>query len=106
MVEITQLLLDYLQRDNTAIKSHEAKNKKNTTSRNIPYKFPKVVEEWKDFTYDTLKSMYGGALQRLLDLEYPLHDFSYMPEYPFYEIYDEDSLEALLVKWNHPIPVF
>ena len=101
----TQLLSDYLKHENPAIKNHQPRNKKNTTykSEDAPYKYPKIIEEWQDFTYDTLRSMYGGALQRVLDLEYILHDFSDLPKYPFCEIHNEDSLESFIVKWNHSV---
>ncbi|KAL9135630.1 MAG: hypothetical protein Q9175_003160 [Cornicularia normoerica] len=105
MAATTQLLSDYLKRDNPAIKNHKPKNKKNTTykSEDAPYKYPKIIKEWQDFTYDTLNSMYGGALQHVLDLEYTLHDFSDLPEYPFCEIHNENSLESFIVKWNHSV---
>lgn len=62
------------QRQKKKKKRKEKKKEKDATS---PSKFSKVVEEWEDFVYDTLNIMDGGALQRVLGLGYPVHDFSY-----------------------------
>ena len=47
--------------------------------------------------------MYEGVLRAVLEHHFELRDFSDIPQFPFCEIHDEDSLECLLVKWNHSI---
>lgn len=44
--------------------------------------------------------MYGGALGEKLDSRYKLPDHVDIPEIPFCEIHDENSLESLLDLWN------
>ncbi|CAF9925980.1 MAG: hypothetical protein ALECFALPRED_003266 [Alectoria fallacina] len=56
---------------------------------------------WEDFELDSLGSIYGGALREVLQHQFVLRDISGIPQYPFCEIHNEDSLESLLAKWNH-----
>ena len=60
------------------------------------------VVDWTDFTYDTLEAIYGD----LLKLEVHQQDLPDLKRgFPFHltEIRDEDSLEALLIRWNNAV---
>ena len=45
----------------------------------------------------------GGELRRVLEQKFDLQDYSGIPDFPFCEYSDEDSLEPLLIKWNHSV---
>lgn len=55
-----------------------------------------------EFEYDTLKSIYRGALHEVLECHFTLDKFT-VPELPFCQIHDEDSLVSLIVKWNQSV---
>lgn len=102
----TTSLLEYLRVDNPPLKcrlhssdSSGGASQKNTTNGN--WKTPDVIQMWEDFDFDTLQTSYGGVLQTALDQQpYNLPVHSGIAPFPFCEIHDEDSLNALLVKWN------
>ena len=106
MAASTASLLDYLRVDNPPIKcriftteSSGRISQGNTT--NGAWKTPDVIGMWEDFDFDTLRTSYEGVLQKALDQQYHnLTVHSGIAPFPFCEIHDEDSLDALLVKWN------
>ena len=60
--------------------------------------------EWNDFEFDSLEAIYNGRLRKVLDKETSSFiDRSAIPYLPFCEIHDENSLEALLIKWNQSV---
>ena len=96
-------LLDYLRLENPLIDSTPCTRGSNTTSKKFKWHEPRIIREWDDFEYKALQSMYGGELRTVLERHFELRDFSGIPQFPFREMHDEDSLECLLVKWNHSI---
>ena len=99
----TQSLLEYLRIPNPAVSGEACSDGQNTISSTGNYFIPQVVEERKDFDYNTLNLYYGGELRRVLEQEFDLQDFSGIPDFPFCRYFDENSLESLLIKWNHSI---
>ena len=99
----TQSLREYLQRENPVINNLPCKTGKNTTTNNNNFTLPRYIELWEDFELDSLKAMYGGALQAILEQNFYLHDHSAIPQFPFCEVHDEDSLNSLLIRWTHSI---
>lgn len=67
-----------------------------------PWSLPKEIVKWQDFEYEALQSIYDGKLSQTLGRQFQLQDIS-VPEMPFCQIHDEDSLETLLIKWTHSI---
>ena len=101
MSSSTVSMLDYLRKKDPSISRNECQPGPNTKSGSGYWKVPTRIEEWRDFEYDSLQSMYGGKLQGILNSQFSLHDFSkHIPPCPFREIWDENSLETLVVKWN------
>jgi hypothetical protein len=89
-------LLDYLTTPNPLVNSTHSKTGSNTD--NFAWDPIEGVQDWDEFNYETLLSCYGDLLKYptagLLDL------VPTIPSFPDCEVWDEDSLEALLVRWN------
>ena len=103
-------ILEYLRSDSPIVSSVHypqddvklSKKGRNTTNSN--YTQPKCILEWEDFEFDSLQAIYNGRLRKVLDQEISnFTDHSAVPHLPFCEIHDEDSLEALLIKWNQSV---
>ena len=103
MGNVKQSLLEYLGAKNPSIIRDACPSGGNTKSKKRTYLRPTQIGKWEDFDYHSLRSMYGGALGRALGLEVSCQEFSTIPQLPFCGIADEDSLEALLVKWNQSV---
>ncbi len=103
-------ILEYLRSDSPIVSNvhyaqddiQPSKKGRNTTSPG--YAKPKCILEWEDFEFDSLQAIYKGRLRKVLDQEINnFIDRSAIPHLPFCEIHDEDSLEALLIKWNQSV---
>ena len=99
----TQSLLDYLRVPNPEINGRHCPGGTNSKSRTGSWEAPEELSQWKDFDYDTLISIYNGELHRVLLKRFTLQDFSKVPDFPFRWFFDENSLESLLIKWNHSV---
>ena len=98
----SQTLSQYLRRDNPSITNRYCIRGSNTKSRGNNWIEPQEIALWEDFNVDSLTAIYNGDLNEVLQCVLPdLHDHRPMPQYPFCEIRDEDSLNSLLIKWNH-----
>ena len=100
---VTQPLGDYLRRENPTLVCGPCRPGSNTTSRIVEYLIPDHIKDWTDFQFKSLRSIYGGVLNQVLESEFLCQDFSAIPQKPFREIHDEQSLESLLTKWNHSV---
>lgn len=100
-----QSLLDYLTHENPTLSNQRCASGRNTTSNKTLWKQPRYIEAWKDFNYDSLKAMYGGALNAVLQHQSPPEGHPDIPQFPFCDIHDENSLESLLVMWNQVVIV-
>lgn len=107
MPQLNSISLEqYLRRPNPAIKNIEVKGGKTdtkdknptTSSKNKNWDFPREVKRWESFRLDAFDLIYGEPLQQVLGLSGEFNDFSTIPEFPFCEICDEDSLESLLIR--------
>ncbi|CAD6578640.1 MAG: hypothetical protein ASARMPRED_008790 [Alectoria sarmentosa] len=98
-----QPLLNYLKVKNPILVSDTCRGGENTCSIANTYLVPGRIGKWEDFDYDSLRSIYGGALHRVLTREFFCQDFSNIPLVPFCQVSDEDCLEALLIKWNQSV---
>jgi hypothetical protein len=94
-------LLEYLRSENPVINGDMCRPGGNTKSTGDIWETPRKIEVWEDFEFNSLKSIYGGQLQEVLTSHFAFQDFSAIPQFPFREIHDENSLECLIVKWNH-----
>jgi hypothetical protein len=103
MDSVNKTLLDYLRVQDPVLVSDKCRGGANTKSKTAKYVTPRWIDKWEDFEYDSLQSIYGGALDRVLKRDFPLKDFSAIPRIPFCEVFDENSLEALLTKWNQSV---
>ena len=103
----TKTILEYLTSDNPNLvydPNQLLKSHKQLNTTNAQYQNPKYILRWEDFRYDSLEAIYNGRLRKLLNLEISnCIDRSTIPRLPFCEIHDEDSLETLLIKWNHSV---
>ena len=95
-------LIDYLTQPNPRVNSDSSWEGSNTASYSDTDMLPKKIVEWKDFTYDTLQAIYGDILkEKILGQDPP--DFGQHLPFHLLHIQDEDSLEALLVRWNNAV---
>ena len=100
MSDLDISLLEYLQSENPILNGKMCQGKGNTSSKAWSWITPRAIEVWKDFNLDSLEKIYDGQLKEVLERQFLLKDFSAIPEYPFCEIHDENSLEILIAKWN------
>ena len=103
MATVKQPLGDYLRRENPTLICGACPSGSNTTSKIVEYLIPDHIKDWTDFQCESLRSIYGGILNQVLESEFLCQDFSAIPQKPFREIHDERSLESLLTKWNHSV---
>ncbi|KAI9765982.1 MAG: hypothetical protein M1840_006989 [Geoglossum simile] len=91
-------LLDYLTIPNPDVDSTHSATGSNTD--NPSWTSAEAVRDWKEFNYKTLLSCYKELLNRSTT-GLPLTPV--IESFPHCEIWDEDSLDALLVKWTQTI---
>ena len=110
--EIT--LGEFLRRPNPDVKIVEApslspeemgkKKNENPSTRNSAWETPKATRKWANFNLEAFNFLYRESpLQQILGLTKDFNDYGTIPEYPFCEIWDEDCLEALVIKSNQTI---
>ena len=105
----TKSILDYLRSESPIVTTvhyddDEKPKLSKTNTKNVGYKRPKCIRQWDDFHFDSLQAIYDGYLRKALAQEIGnFTDHSKIPHLPFCEIHDEDSLEALLIKWNQSV---
>ena len=98
MTKSRSSLADYLKRPNPLVHSvHDDGTTTGTTTKNFRWYFPKDIRIWEDFNLDAFNSFYERPLRHILDKHYEFNDPPNVQEFPFCEIRDEDSLEALLI---------
>ena len=101
MESLQQSLLEYLRSENPVVNNRVCDGGRPTRSKRNTWEAPRFIKVWKDFEYGSLKSIYGGQLIGVLEQPFTLQNFSAIPEFPFCEIHDEDSLECLIIKWSY-----
>lgn len=93
-------LHEYLRRPNPAVNLDNSWTGTNTKSgASITLS---EIKEWKDFNYSTLQAIYGEALKLEIHSQ-DLPDYSLHLPFHLSELQDEDSLEALLIRWNNAV---
>lgn len=105
MAEEPLSLNKYLRRPNPCINNQHAL-KGPTTSCNEKFDEPlraKDVKEWTDFQEDALETIYGTILERNIHQHNPDIFAGALSDANLREIHDEDSLEALLIRWNYGV---
>ena len=96
-----QTLLEYLQIPDPVLNVTPCSTGGNTTQ--TAYDKPYEIAEWKDFNFETLSSIYGGVLYKVLIQSFNLKDHTDIDDVPFREIWDEDSLQCLLSIWTQSV---
>ncbi|KAI1753885.1 hypothetical protein F4782DRAFT_496184 [Xylaria castorea] len=95
-------LYEYLIRPNPAIQLQETLTQSQTFTKNNQYPSPKFIRKWIEFNPTTIRKLFSQRLQRTLDSEFSLHDFSHIHA-SYCKVHDENSLEALIIKSNQSI---
>lgn len=95
-------LISYLTKPNPIVSSGKSWPGNNTASRRNTYLEPNAIMDWADFNHETLQAMYGETLKIKIRGQ-KLPDFGGHFPFHFIEIQDEDSLEALLIRWNNAV---
>lgn len=100
MARDTLTLHEYLRIPNPTVNLDNSWTGTNTKSG--PSMTPSEIKEWKDFTYSTLQAIYGELLKLEMRSQ-DLPNFSLHLPFHLSKIQDEDSLEALLIRWNNAV---
>lgn len=80
------------------------KRKNNSSSKNPSWIVPKKTREWANFNLESFDFLYSESpLQEILGRSEKFNDYPTIAEFPFCKIWDEDCLEALVVRSNLPI---
>lgn len=99
MIPLQQRLLDFLTVENPVINQRRCRGGGNTKSKNNKWCIPRYIQVWEDFEYDSLRLMYGGDLQRLLQRKYQLSGSTVTEDSPFRTISDETSFDGVFSHW-------
>lgn len=102
MASVTQTLLEYLISPNPQVNSEHSWTGSNTKSTGNMWGGFKELEDWEDFSFETLDEIYGDLLHRDFDQQ-DLPDFNKNLPYHLTEIRNEDTLETLLIRWNNAV---
>lgn len=94
-------ILEFLTAENCSVFAEEPDSKTNSQHRN--YHFPKQINAWEEFNFETLESLYDGKLMEELRFEERK-----LPEYPTSSPasrVDRNEPHTILIlnKWNHSI---
>lgn len=107
MRQLKLTLEAYLKLPNPVISEHDGEKLNDGTnggtSRNISWNTPTAIRKWKHFKRDIFDLFNDEPLRNILQTEYTLNNFSDLPPFPFRDVRDEDTLEALLIKSNQSI---
>ncbi|KAG7007384.1 eukaryotic translation initiation factor 3 subunit L [Physcia stellaris] len=95
---------EYLRLPNPVISNHDGEKFSNEisggTTRNPKWVSPRSIHRWREFNYQLFEELfhveYGKHLREILGIKYNFADLSDL-KYPFCEVRDEDSLEALII---------
>ena len=102
MALIMPTILQYLRKDNPPLKTQHCIRGKNTKSMHSLWVRPGEIRSWEDFDLESLRAIYSGELNEVLQRRHPgLNDHANIPQFPFCEIRDEESLNTLLTKWTY-----
>lgn len=102
-MEDQQNLLEYLMQKNPVIDASRGITGGNTKSYGEKWKGPVDIVEWTDFDPQSLLKAFEGHLAEILKTNFTASAPLPIPAFPFREIHDEDSLEALLILWTQQI---
>lgn len=102
-MDIHQNLLAYLTQKNPEVDASKAVKGRNTTSVKEAWKEPARIVEWRDFQPQSLFMSFEGRLDNILKTKLAGPVPGDIPAFPFREVYDEDSLETLLILWTQQI---
>lgn len=101
-----EILLNYLTTPNPVLDCTNCPPRpasRRSTAGSPNYDSPTILEDWNDFNIDSLHAMHKGSYKTALETRFDLHDYSYITEKPFRQIYDENSLESVLIKWTQSV---
>lgn len=96
-------LNDHLRQENPTLNNKRCKSGNNTTCAKWNWKQPRKIVPWRDFDFDSMTQIYGGALSSALQCQQPHYNHPSVAEFPYCELTDEDSLEALVSVWNQAV---
>ena len=102
MAKVTSSLRSYLNQPNPKICSKHSWEGNNTRSNNGGWQTPDHIHKWEDFEHDAVTGFFYKDLEAdIKDQNLP----NFISRLPFHlkEIHDEDSLEALLVRWTNAV---
>jgi hypothetical protein len=108
MAEETSPLLHYLKRPNPKVDStwslRDGKSGSKSRGRGGPHDSLHLrgVVEWEDMEWKALKPLFDDILSKRVSSTPRLEDFLGIPSH-LKEISDENSLEALLIRWTYPV---
>ena len=101
MANAMSSLSAYLKQPNPKIINEHSWEGSNTRSANDSWEDPDHIDKWDDFEYKFISRLFYDKLQTEVEhLELP--DINGLP-FHLTEIHDEDSLEALLVRWTNAV---
>ena len=100
-------LYQYLNLPNPQIQTsarYSSKKGSNTDSRWRAE--PEHIRRWENFPFDRTQPSIAATIQEMLNVDqnpWHLSDYTSIDSFPSCRIFDEDSLEALLIRWTHAV---
>ena len=102
MSSVYPSLLHYLSTKNPTLDVTYCESGPNTKSGNTPWDFPRRIQDWADFKYQSLNSIYHGALRDVLRHQFNFNVLAKLDR-PDREIHSEDGMTNVVVLWNKNI---
>lgn len=95
-------LLHYLSMENPVLDIGPCHSGSNTRSGKTSWDLPRRIQDWADFEYQSLDSIYNGALRDVLRSQSNLHRPDHVDR-DSRRIYSEEDMTHVVVLWNKKI---
>jgi hypothetical protein len=102
MPSVSPSLLHYLSTKNPTLNVKNCNSGPNTKSGKTAWDLPRQIQDWADFEYQSLDSIYNGALRNVLRRQFNLHQ-QVQPDRTSRDIHSEANMSDIVVLWNKTI---
>ncbi|KAL9621182.1 MAG: hypothetical protein Q9160_004314 [Pyrenula sp. 1 TL-2023] len=105
----TRTIQEYLRSPNPVLfysQQYIASSTTTNTTNADPLDSPNAVKKWQNFPYGFLRPTEEEVLKKLLECpveKSALPNYSNIEEFPFRHVFDEDSIESFVVRWNQSL---
>jgi len=99
MPDVYPSLLHYLSAKNPTLDIKSCNSGPNTKSGKTAWDLPRRIQDWADFEYQSLDSIYNGALRNVLRRQFSINHQDH-PDETSRDIHSEADMTNIVVLWN------